>query len=82
MYKAIKKLRNGKSVGPDTIPAEVLKVDEVTTVEMLYPLFQNIWEEEDIPTEWKEGYLIKLPKKGDLSSYSNYRAVNPRQDFQ
>lgn len=75
MYKAIKQLRNGKSAGPDTFPAEALKADEVTTVEMLYPLFQNIWEEEDIPAEWKEGHLIKLPKKGDLSSCSNYRGI-------
>jgi len=67
-YKAIKQLRNGKSAGPDTIP-------EVTIVEMLHLLFQNIWEEEDIPTEWKEGNLIKLPKKGDLSSCSNYRGI-------
>lgn len=73
MYKAIKQLRNGKSAGPDNFPAEVL--DEVTTVEMLNPLFQNILEEEDVPTEWTEGYLIKLPKKGDLSSCSNYRGI-------
>ena len=73
--KAIKQLRNGKSAGPDTIPAEALKADERTTVEMLHPLFQDIWQEEDIPLEWKEGYLIKLPKKGDLSSCSNYRGI-------
>lgn len=28
-----------------------------------------------MPTEWKEGYLIKLPKKGDLSSGANYRGI-------
>ena len=42
---------------------------------MLHPLFQKIWKEEDIPAEWKEGYLIKLPKKGDLSNCSNYRRI-------
>ena len=42
---------------------------------MLYPLFQSIWKEEDIPTEWKEGYLAKLPKKGDLSQCGNYRGI-------
>ena len=25
--------------------------------------------------DWKEGYLIKLPKKGDLSQCSNYRGI-------
>jgi hypothetical protein len=28
-----------------------------------------------VPSEWKEGYLIKLPKKGDLSNYANYRGI-------
>ena len=32
-------------------------------MEPLYPLFNKIWEEERVPTEWKEAYLIKLPKK-------------------
>lgn len=35
----------------------------------------KFWEEEQVLTEWEEGYLIKLPKKGDLSSCSNYRGI-------
>ena len=66
--KAIEQIKNGKAAGPDSIPAEALKADLDTTVEMLFPLFEKIWEEEQIPSDWKEGYLIKLPKKGDLSN--------------
>ena len=44
-------------------------------MELLYPLFNKIWEEEWVPTEWKKDYLIKLLKKGDLSSCSNYRGM-------
>ena len=73
--KAIKKLRNGKAAGPDSIPAEALKTDTETMEEMLHPLFKKIWEEESIPSEWKEGYLVKLPKKGDLSNCANYRGI-------
>ena len=73
--QAIKKLKSGKAPGPDDIPAEALKADVETTVELLHPLFQKIWEEEQVPTEWKEGLLIKLPKKGNLSSCSNYRGI-------
>ncbi|KAK7097254.1 hypothetical protein V1264_004261 [Littorina saxatilis] len=73
--QAIKQLRNGKAAGPDGIPAEALKADLATSVKMLYPLFFKIWEEEQVPSEWKEGYLIKLPKKGDLSACSNYRGI-------
>ena len=75
IQNAIKQLRNGKAAGHDNIPAEALKADIRTNVELLYPLFKKIWDEEQVPTEWKEGYLIKLPKKGDLSSCSNYRGI-------
>ena len=61
--QAIIQLKNGKAAGPDDIPAEALKVDIDTSVEMLYPLFLMIWEKNEVPTEWKKGYLIKLPKK-------------------
>lgn len=44
-------------------------------MDMLYNLFKNIWEEEELPLDWKEGYLIKLPNKGDLSNCANYRGI-------
>lgn len=72
---AIKQLRNGKAAGPDSIPAEALKSDIETTVGMLYPLFKKIWEEEQTPADWKEGYLIKIPKKGDINNCTNYRGI-------
>ena len=75
IQNAIKQLRKGKAAGPDNISAEALKADIRTNVELLYPLFNKIWDEKQVPTEWKEGYLIKLPKKGDLSSCSNYRGI-------
>ena len=73
--KAIAHMKNGKVAGPDGIPAEALKVDVNTSVEMLHSLFEEIWEKEEIPAEWKEGYLIKIPKKGDLSCCDNYRGI-------
>ena len=73
--RAIKQLQNGKAVGPDNIPAEALKADVETMVERFYSLFEKIWEEEQVPSDWKEGYLIKIPKKGDLSNCGNYRGI-------
>ncbi|VDO60965.1 unnamed protein product [Schistosoma curassoni] len=32
-------------------------------------------EEEQVPMDWKERYLIKIPKKGDLRKYENYRGI-------
>jgi len=42
---------------------------------MLYPLLEKIWKEEKIPENWEEGLIIKIPKKGDLSNYNNWRGV-------
>ena len=38
---------------------------------MLHHLFLKIWEQEKVPTEWTNGYLVKLPKKGDLGNCKN-----------
>ena len=73
--RAIKQQKSGKASGPDEIPVEALKADLIGSTNMLYDLFQDIWKEEAIPEEWKEGYIIKIPKKGDLSSCSNYRGI-------
>ena len=70
-----KQLKNGKSAGPDSSRAEALKTDIETSVELLRPLFKKIREEEQVLSEWKEGYLIKLLKKGDFSSCSSYRGI-------
>ncbi|KAL9989059.1 hypothetical protein ACROYT_G003567 [Oculina patagonica] len=75
IVRAVKQLKNGKAAGPDGIPPEALKIDPNNTAEMLHPLFLKIWEAEKVPTEWKHGYLVKLPKKGDLGLCNNWRGI-------
>ena len=66
--KAIMSLNNGKSAGPDGIPAEALKADVETSEDMLQPLFE-------LQQDWKEGFVVKLPKKRDLGLCKNYRGI-------
>ena len=73
--KAIRSLKSGKAAGPDGIPPEALKVDIQTSTDMLHPLLKKIWEEENVPDDWKKGHLVKLPKKGDLSNCNNWRGI-------
>ena len=73
--KAIKSLKSGKAAGPDGIPPEALKADTQTSTDMLYPLLHKIWEQERVPEDWKKGHLVKLSKKGDLSSCNNWRGI-------
>ena len=61
--EAIRQIKSNKAAGPDHIPPEAIKADMTTLVDILHTLFTNIWNEEDIPGDWKKGILIKLPNK-------------------
>ena len=69
--------KNNKAPGPDNILAEALKADVETSSQMLYDLFGRIWKKEDVPGEWKEGHLLKIPQKGNLILCDNYRGIMP-----
>ena len=73
--KAIRTLNNGKAAGPDGIPAEAMKAAQEVPMEVVHPLFEKIWNEEEVPSDWKEGFIVKLPKKGDFSQCKNYRGI-------
>lgn len=38
-------------------------------------MFEKIWEEEKVFIDWKEGYFVKLLRKGDISNCFNYRGI-------
>ncbi|VDP09315.1 unnamed protein product [Schistosoma curassoni] len=64
-------IKSGEAARPDNIPAQALKSDVEVTTNMLHLLFKRIWEEEQVPMNWKEGHLINIPKKGELSKCEN-----------
>uniref|UniRef100_A0A183KRC2 Reverse transcriptase domain-containing protein n=1 Tax=Schistosoma curassoni TaxID=6186 RepID=A0A183KRC2_9TREM len=71
---AIRQIKSGKATGLDNILAEALKADVAVTVKILI-LFNKIWDEEQVPTEWKEGLLIKITMKSDLTNCDNYEGI-------
>lgn len=73
--EAIRQMRNGKAPGVDNIAPELLTVDPDMTADLLHPLFTKIWSEEKMPKEWREGLLVKIPKKGDLTNCHNWRGI-------
>ena len=75
IVNAIKQLNKGKAAGPDLIPPEALKADPHATADALQPLFAKIWTENKFPCDWKEGHVVKIPKKGDLGKCDNYRGI-------
>jgi len=69
-----KQLKNGKAAGIDEIQPELLKYGE-SAVPYFTILCNQIWQCHTIPTEWRNGIIITLPKKGDLSECGNWHGI-------
>lgn len=72
---AIKDLKVNKASGPDNILPELLKTDPITSAMILLPLISRYWETEQLVQQVKQGTIIKIPKKGDLSECKNWRGI-------
>jgi len=66
---------NNMASGVDEISAEMLKQGKETVAEQLAELFNMIWQDLEIPEDWKKGVIIKLPKKGSLKDCNNWRGI-------
>ena len=75
IINTVKQLKNGKAAGFDEVSPDVLKADPATTADVLDSLLKRIWELENMPEDWRKGLIIKLPKKGDLTSCGNWRGI-------
>ena len=64
---AIDNMKSGKAPGADGVSAEMLKAGGDVITETLTEIFKEIWEEEEIPVDWKTELIVKLPTKGNLS---------------
>ena len=74
--KALSKMENEKSPGPNKIPPEAFKnlqgLGYITLTNIIYDYWTN--ENNNNPTYTKLGLTI-LPKKGDLTDTNNYRGI-------
>jgi hypothetical protein len=60
---AIKKTKNGRAAGTGNIPNELYKANILTAIEVFHKILKKIWEKEEIPRDWKEGIIVKVPTK-------------------
>ena len=73
---AIKKLKNGKSCGPDFIPNEVLKHPNITAV--LHKLFNFCFVKRLTPDDWGRAIIAPIPKSATKDPHIplNYRGIS------
>ena len=58
--RSLKSLKKGKASGCDNIPPEAWKEGGMVSANVLNTLLNKMWNEEDIPQDWKVGLLVKL----------------------
>ena len=72
---SLKKLKNKKAPGSDGISAEFLKSTEKELVLPLTLLFNYVLQSGEYPTDWCQGIINPLHKKGCTENPDNYRKI-------
>jgi sorting nexin-29 len=76
---ALDELTRYKSPGFNQIPAELIKAGCRICARIrtkIHELINSIWNEEELPEEWKESSIVPVYKKGDKTDCSNYRDIS------
>ena len=76
MKEALKRISNGKVVGPDNIPIKVWKSLGDRGIVWLTKNFNEIMRMKKMSYEWRRSTLIPIYKnKGDIQHCANYRGI-------
>ena len=75
MTGVIRGMPNLKAVGPDSLPAEVLKLDHPEFIRYFQNLLVNVCSTGEVP-QWKDGTIKVLHKKKDRSDCNNCRGIS------
>ena len=76
---AMKAVANAKAVGPDGLPAELLKLglqQDRTILLELHRLTTLIWFEGKVPKQWKDAVNTVLHKKEGKTKCGHYRGIS------
>ena len=74
---AIMQQQNNRAVGNDFIPGELLKYGGEDLHVFVWRLFVRMWDEEQVPADFKESRISALYKnKGDRSDCGSYRGIS------
>jgi len=75
--KAIEQMKSGKAPNADSIPSEVFKSGGLQLTTKLCELFQNMWEKETIPQDFRDAIIVSICKrKGSRQCCDNHRGIS------
>ena len=72
----LKSLDTAKAIGPDSLPAKLLKETADVITPSLCGLFNKSISSESLPDEWKTANIVAVHKKGDKENAENYLRIS------
>lgn len=68
-------MKNGKTPGVDSIYVEYFKYCDQATIEDLHNLLVRVYEENQIPSDWKRNIVVPIPKVKNPKTTNDYRRI-------
>ena len=75
MTEALRSMANETAVGPDSLPVELLKLDDPDILEHFHSILLAVWREGEVPQQWKDATDEVLHKTKDSSNCGNNRGI-------
>ena len=72
---ALESITTNKASGGDGIPVELFQIQKDDAMKVLYSIYQQIWETQQWPQDWKRSVFIPIPKKGNTKECLNYHTI-------
>jgi hypothetical protein len=74
--RRIRAIGKNKSVGPDRVPGEIIKMGGEAMIPYLARLLEITMNNGTLPGDWKRATVVPIHKGGDRSLVTNYRPVS------
>ena len=74
--RRIKAIGKNKSVGPDRVSGEILKLGGEAMISYLARLLDTTMNKGTLPEDWRRATVVPVQKGGDRSLVTNYRPVS------
>jgi hypothetical protein len=74
--RRIRAIGKNKSVGPDRVPREILKMGGEAMIPYLARLLETTMNSGALPADWRTATVVPIHKGGDRSLVTNYRPVS------
>ena len=69
-------MKSGKAPGIDNVTSDEMAAAGTTGMNILFKLFEKVWEKEEIPKDWSRAVIVPIFEKKYKTVCDNYRGIS------